>query len=86
MERVLQSLAAKNAPAKARRRLPRAILIAVVLLGPLTTIGVAWASAAWVPLENGPGTVAWDGDHLQPWLIRLERVTDRSICRKLAET
>ena len=51
------------------------MLIAVVLLGPLTTIGMAWASAAWAPLENEPGTVAWDGDHLQPWLIRLERVS-----------
>lgn len=50
-------------------------LVVALLLGPLTTAGIAWASAAWVSLERGPGTVALDGDHLQPWLIRLERAS-----------
>lgn len=61
--------------AKTRRRFRRAPLAAAVLLGPLTTIGVAWASAAWLPVDDGRGTVALDGDHLQPWLIRLDRVS-----------
>ena len=64
-----------DSPAKTRRRFRRAPLAAAVLLGPLTTIGVAWASAAWLPVDDGRGTVALDGGHLQPWLIRLDRVS-----------
>lgn len=59
---------------KPRWRL-RPKLVVALLLGPLTTAGIAWASAAWVSLQPARGTVALDGDHLRPWLIRLERVS-----------
>src|SRR5262245_32202201 len=47
--------------------------IASAVLGLATTIGVAIGLAAWAPIERAGGTVALDGDHLQPWLLHLER-------------
>lgn len=71
-----------------------------LVLGLVTAIAVAWAAAAFVPLEPNSavrigltpagtrissgdgwtvippttGVVATDGDHLQPWLLRLDRL------------
>ena len=48
-----------------------------VLLGVVTTVAVAWASAVWVPVQNASGVIGIDGKHLQPWLIELKRATAR---------
>jgi hypothetical protein len=58
-----------------RRRLSRLKLALSLVLGPPTTVGVAWASAAWVPVEKAGGTIALEGEHLGPWLIELKRAT-----------
>jgi hypothetical protein len=55
---------------KGRRARIRRVVLAGVL-GLLTTVGIAWGVAAKAPLENAGGVVALDGDHLQPWLLRL---------------
>jgi hypothetical protein len=48
-------------------------LAAVCLaLGAATSVGLAWGFAAWRPMAAMGGRVAIDGDHLQPWLIRLD--------------
>src|ERR1043165_1146657 len=48
-------------------------LIASLILGVLTTLGAAWGLALWLPIHDGRGTGALDGDHLQPWLLELHR-------------
>src|SRR5262245_48828767 len=50
----------------------RTLLIAAscLILGVVTSLAVAWGLAWFVP-ATAFGTVALDGDHLQPWLIRL---------------
>jgi hypothetical protein len=60
-------------PAKSIRRvLPRVVLCGA--LGLVTTGAVVTALATYIPIEKAPARVALDGDHLQPWLIDLERV------------
>src|SRR5262245_9892752 len=54
------------------RELPRLALCGA--LGLVTTGAVVAALAVYVPIEKAPARVALDGDHLQPWLIELERV------------
>lgn len=56
-----------------RRRNPWPRIVFAVLLGGLTTLGVSWGLALWAPIQNGNGVVALDGDHLQPWLMRVWR-------------
>lgn len=63
-------------------------LVLCLLLGAASTVALAWASAMLVPVapinpavrgaatgKLFSGTVALDGDHLAPWLIRLRRPT-----------
>jgi hypothetical protein len=59
-------------------RLLRRVLLCLAL-GAITTVAIAWGSAAIIPLDQHGGTVALDGDHLQPWLIRLEHPTGERI-------
>jgi hypothetical protein len=62
-----------------RPRLAIRVLLSLIL-GMATTLVVATALAAWAPIDLAGGTVALDGDHLQPWLLRLSRVgADRTI-------
>src|SRR5262245_16950775 len=58
-----------------RRGIGRALLTACVclILGLATTLGIAWGSAGLVDVSQGAGIVAIDGDHLQPWLIRISQ-------------
>lgn len=49
---------------------PRVILL--LLLGIVTAAAVAVACERWVVMETCGGVIARDGDHLNPWLIRLE--------------
>jgi hypothetical protein len=44
-----------------------------VILACATTVGVAWGLALWMPVAQGRGVVSLDGDHLQPWILRVER-------------
>jgi hypothetical protein len=48
-------------------------IVLSIALGVATTVGFAWASAAWMPLDKAGGLVAKDGDHLQPWQLLLRR-------------
>ncbi len=54
-----------------RPRFPR--ILASFILACATTIAVAWGLALWVAVQNGRGVVARDGDHLQPWIMRIAR-------------
>lgn len=58
---------------KQGHRNPWPRVVFAVLLGGVTTVGVAWGLALWAPVSGGHGVVALDGDHLQPWLIRVAR-------------
>jgi hypothetical protein len=52
--------------------IPITKILFLLLLGGITTLCVAWGSAAWRPIRAASAVIGSDGDHLRPWLIRLE--------------
>lgn len=56
-----------------RRRFPVTRILASVILACATTVAVAWGLALWAPIAQGRGIVSVDGDHLQPWILRVDR-------------
>lgn len=59
------------------RSMPRLFrtLVLAIPLAVISTLALPIASAFLIPLDRRGGTVARDGDHLQPWVFRLEHAT-----------